>query len=111
MLPFTTHQITVLTRPAPTRDRQNNRVVDWSSAVRTPYGAMVEPLSSTETVQQNDQVISTLSCHLPPEAAVTAYDRAEVDGATYEVDGTPEIHKGPMPLLDHKVVVLKQVTG
>jgi hypothetical protein len=108
-----THTVTVLSRPEPTRDRQNNRVVDWSTAARTSYEGRVEPLSSSETVQQSDQVVTTLNCFLPPSAAVTEYDRAEVDGVTYEVDGKPDVHtgNGPLSLLAYQRVTLKQVTG
>jgi hypothetical protein len=108
-----THTVTVLTKPEPTRDRQNNRIVDWSTAVRTAYKGRTEPLSSSETVQQNDQVITYLTCFLPPSAAVTEYDRAEVDGVTYEIDGKPEVQSGygPLVVLAYKRVVLKEMTG
>jgi hypothetical protein len=108
-----THTVTILSRPAPTRDRQNNRIVDWSTAPRTPYAGRVEPLSSTETVQQDDQVITTLDCFLPPSAVVTEYDRAEVDGVTYEVDGKPDVYTGhgPLKALAYQRLTLKQVTG
>ncbi|MFG2380562.1 head-tail adaptor protein [Streptomyces avermitilis] len=113
MLLLPTHVVTILTRPEPTRDRQNNRITDWSTATRTSHKGRVQPLSSSETVQQGDQVITTLECFLPPSAAVTEYDRAEVDGVTYEVDGKPEVQTGhgPLALLAYKRVVLKQVTG
>ncbi|MEU5030173.1 hypothetical protein [Streptomyces milbemycinicus] len=113
MLLLPTHTVTVLTKPEPTRDRQNNRIVDWSTAVRTAYRGRTEPVSSSETVQQNDQVITYLTCFLPPSAAVTEYDRAEVDGVTYEVDGRPEVHTGygPLKILAYQQMTLKQVTG
>ncbi|MDC2953384.1 hypothetical protein PO587_02820 [Streptomyces gilvifuscus] len=113
MLLLPTHTVTVLTKPEPTRDRQNNRITDWSTAVRTSYQGRTEPVSTSETVQQNDQVITYLTCFLPPSAAVTEYDRAEVDGATYEVDGKPEVHTGygPLAVLAYKRVTLKEMTG
>ncbi|MGW2932958.1 hypothetical protein ACWDA7_14070 [Streptomyces sp. NPDC001156] len=113
MLLLPTHAITILTRPEPTRDRQNNRTFDWSTATRTSYQGRTEPLSSTETVQQGDQVITFLDCFLPPSAAVTAYDRAEVDGVTYEVDGRPDVYTGhgPLKALSYQRLTLKQVTG
>ncbi|MDX3712735.1 hypothetical protein PV733_28110 [Streptomyces europaeiscabiei] len=113
MLLLPTHTVTVLTRPQVTKDRQNNRTFDWSAAVRTAYKGRTEPLSGSETVQQSDQVITYLTCFLPPSAAVTEYDRAEVDGVTYEVDGKPEVQRGhgPLALLAYKRVVLKEMTG
>ncbi|MET9848872.1 hypothetical protein [Streptomyces ossamyceticus] len=113
MLLLPTHTVTVLSRPSPTRDRQNNRIVDWSTATRTSYKGRTEPLNSSETVQQGDQVITYLTCFLPPSAAVTEYDRAEVDGVTYEVDGKPEVQRGhgPLAVLAYQRVTLKLVTG
>lgn len=105
---------TVLTRPEQTRDRQNNLVPgDWSSAARQSYAAMLQPLSSTETVQQGDQVITDRQCFFPPSAAVTEYDRVEIDGITYEVNGHPgkEQGAGPLTVLSHLTVLLRQVTG
>jgi len=113
VLLLTTHDVTVLTRPEATRDRHNNRVVDWSEAEHATYRARVQPLSSAETVQQGDQLVTELECFLPPEAVVTAADRAEVDGVTYDVYGKPRRQKGsgPISMLDHIQVVLREVTG
>ncbi|WP_307787233.1 hypothetical protein [Streptomyces musisoli] len=87
--------------------------MEWSTAARTSYQGRVEPLSSSETVQQGDQVITTLDCFLPPSAVVTEYDRAEVDGVTYEVDGKPDVYTGhgPLKLLAHQRLTLRRVTG
>ncbi|WP_425589138.1 hypothetical protein [Streptomyces similanensis] len=87
--------------------------MDWSTATRASYKGRVEPLSSAETVQQGDQVITTLDCFLPPSAAVTEYDRAEVDGVTYEVNGKPDVYTGygPLKALAYQRVTLKEVTG
>ncbi|WP_448319234.1 hypothetical protein [Streptomyces sp. CO7] len=105
--------MTVLTRPEATRDRHNNPVVDWSEATRTTYRARVEPLSSLETEEQSDQLITELNCFLPPTAVVTAVDRAEVDGVTYRVHSKPKVQRGsgPAALLDHIHVTLREVTG
>ncbi|MFJ3665068.1 hypothetical protein ACIPSE_01290 [Streptomyces sp. NPDC090106] len=113
MLLLPTHTVTVLSRPSPTRDRQNNRIVDWSTATRTSYRGRTEPLSSSETVRQGDQVITYLTCFLPPSAAVTEYDRAEVDDVTYEVDGKPDVQTGhgSLAVLAYMRVTLKLVTG
>ncbi|MFI0939145.1 hypothetical protein [Streptomyces sp. NPDC021020] len=104
---------TVVTRPAATRDRQNSLVRDWTTATRKPYAAMLQPLGSSETVQQSDQVTTDRICFLPPDAAVTEYDRVEVDGITYEVNGRPgkEQGSGPLAVLSHLTVVLREVTG
>ncbi|BAC73227.1 hypothetical protein AQJ43_23745 [Streptomyces avermitilis] len=113
MLLLPTDDVTILTRPEATRDRQNNRVVDWSDAERTTYRARVQFLSSTETEQQGDQVITDLEVFLPPEAVVTAVDQAEVDGVTYRVHGKPQVQRGAGPIaqLDHMRIVLREVTG
>ncbi|WP_328981770.1 hypothetical protein OG258_19950 [Streptomyces mirabilis] len=104
---------TVLTRPEPTRDRQNNQVRDWSAAVRQPYDAMLQPLSSVEIMQQSDQVTTDRPCFFPPEAVVSEYDRVEIDGITYEVNGRPgrEQGAGPLAVLSHLAVLLREVTG
>lgn len=108
-----THEVVVLTRPEPTRDRHNNRTVDWSSAVRSAYWGRVQPSATTETVQQSDQLVTTWDCHLPPTAEVSSGDRVEVDGSVYEVDGTPFVHKGwgPIAALDHITIRLKEMSG
>nr|WTB31169.1 head-tail adaptor protein [Streptomyces sp. NBC_00830] len=113
MLLLPTHDVTVLTRPEATRDRQNNRVVDWSDAEQATYRARVQALSSSETEGQGDQLVTELECYLPPAAVITAVDRAEVDGVTYKVQGKPKVQKGSGPLaqLDHILVVLREVTG
>lgn len=104
---------TVLMRPDATRDRQNNQVRDWSTADRRTYGAMLQPISSTETVQQDDQVTTDQQCFLPPEAVVGECDRVEIDGVTYEVTGRPgrEQGSGPLAALSHLTLILREVTG
>ncbi|MFD8072158.1 hypothetical protein ACFV3E_05845 [Streptomyces sp. NPDC059718] len=113
MLLLPTDGVTILTKPETTRDRQNNRVVDWTDAARTTYRGRVQQLSSTETEQQNNQIITDLEVFLPPEAVVTAVDRAEVDDVTYRVYGKPQVHRGAGPIaqLDHIRIVLREVTG
>lgn len=110
-MPTTT--ATVLTRPEPTRDRHNNPVTDWSTAQRTAYPAYLRLVSTQETVQASDQVTEVWDCYVPPGAAVTVYDRVEVDGTVYDVDGAPRRPKGygPLAVLDHTVVTLKRVSG
>ncbi|MGI5515297.1 hypothetical protein [Streptomyces sp. CA-106131] len=113
MLLMPTHTVTVLTRPSPSRDRQNNLVVDWSGAARTSYQGRVQGSVSTETKNQSDQVITFLDCFLPPTAIVTSADRVEVDGRVYEVDGIPFTYTGwgPLGSLNHVTVTLKEMTG
>ncbi|MFF3558968.1 hypothetical protein ACFYXS_02850 [Streptomyces sp. NPDC002574] len=105
--------MTILTRPDATRDRQNNLVPNWPFAERTTYRGRVQQLSSSESEQQSDQISTDLEVFLPPEAVVTAVDRAEVDGIEYKVQGKPQVQRGAGPLaqLDHIRVVLRLVTG
>ncbi|WP_371538385.1 hypothetical protein OG210_21885 [Streptomyces sp. NBC_00466] len=86
---------------------------DWSSADRQTYDAMLQPLSSVEITQQGDQVTTERQCFFPPEAAVSEYDRVEIDGITYEVNGRPgrEQGAGPLAALSHLNVLLREVTG
>jgi hypothetical protein len=104
----------VITRPEQVRDRQNNLVPgDWSTAVRTPYLANLQPLDSTEIVQQGDQITTDRICFFPPGAVVTEVDRVEIDGVTYEVNGRPGKEQGAGPLagLSHLTVLLREVQG
>lgn len=108
-----THTVTVVTRPTATRDRQNNLTYDWSSATRTDYQGRIQPSTSSRTRQQSDQVVSYFDCLLPPGTAVTAYDRIEVGGTTYEIDGEPSIFSGwgPISSIDHIAVRVKEMSG
>jgi hypothetical protein len=113
MLLMPTHTAVVLTRPTPARDRQNNLVVDWSSAARTTYQARIQPSATSETVQQSNQIVTTWDCFLPPTAIVTSGDRVEVDETVYEVDGTPFVYSGwgPLGALNYITARLKVMTG
>ena len=81
--------------------------------VQTPIdGCVVYPRGSTELVQGQDLVTDGLTVLLPSGTAVTATDRAIVDGVTYEVDGQPSVWSNPWAsVADSVQVQLKVVTG
>lgn len=79
---------TVVSTPfGPETDDYGNVVPGAES--RVEYPARLEETGSTEVTLDRDTVTSDWRVFLPPEAAISAYDRVEVDGEMYEVVGRP----------------------
>lgn len=82
------HTVTIV-QAATTTDRYGNTSQDWGTAVRTASPAWVQSRSTSEENGNRRAVLEDLMAFLPPTTKVTAHDRMEWDGRTYEVDGEP----------------------
>jgi len=111
--PFT-QQVTLVTRTVSGQDAYGNDVFTETS---TAVDGVVWPrdgngTSGNEQLQGRDTVIVGLSLLLPPGTDVTAVDRVDVGGLSYEVTGEPGHFFSPFTGSDPGVLVgLTRVTG
>jgi hypothetical protein len=83
----------------------------WTTTTSTVSGAF-NPGTSVELVQGEDILTTQPTVMLPPGTLVEAIDAVQVDGLTYEVDGSPNSPVNPFTGWRPGVVVkLKRVTG
>lgn len=85
--------VTFLRRTDGDRDAHGNAT--WTWAETAVPGCVVWPTGSTEQVQGQDQTSERLTVLAPYGTDVTAYERAEVRGLTYEVKGVPSQWASP----------------
>lgn len=101
--------VTLIRRVKSGTDALGNDV--WSET-RTDVRGVFSPGGSTEIVQGQDLVISQPTLALPPKTVVSSVDAVEVNGDTYEIDGSPNAPISPFTAWQPGVVVrLKRVTG
>lgn len=89
-----TQTVTIVSAPAAPDDR-GNLVRDWDTATRVDAAARLEPNVTSEVTDGRDSVLTDARLFLHPDAFITAYDRVEADGLTYEVVGTPGLQRMP----------------
>lgn len=101
--------VVVMTAPL-IGDRYGNAVFDWDHpTVRTIQG-WVSQNSSLVTLDHRVEVSTNTALVVAADAGITAYDRVEIDGETFTVDGEPHIAwtpRGP----HHAEISLKRVAG
>jgi hypothetical protein len=101
--------ITLLTRTKGAPDALGNDT--WTTTSTTVRGAF-NPGSSSEAVQGQDLLTVQPSVYLPAGTVVGAVDAVQVDGQTYEVDGSPNDWVNPFTGWNPGIEVrLKRVTG
>lgn len=93
LLDMLSQTATVFTAGVATTDSEGN-VTDTFSA-GTDYPARLEQTDSTEVTTGRTVVTSDWKLFLPATATVSALDRVEVDGVTFEVVGAPATHHTP----------------
>lgn len=102
--------VTFLRRTESGRDAHGNPTWTWGETV-VP-GCVVWPTGSTEQVQGQDQTSERLTVLAPYGTDVTAYERAEVRGLVYEVQGVPSQWASPFtPTKAGVEVRLERVRG
>lgn len=75
-------------------------------------GCAFDPGGSTEFVQGQDMVVSQPVLYTPSGTVVDPYAQFIVNGATYEVDGSPNAYESPLSGWQPGVAIkLKRVTG
>lgn len=101
---------TLETRAITGQDSDGNDV--WGQTTVAVTGSFA-PAGSSELVQGQDTVLTNPTFYLSPGSPVpSATDRLMVRGATYEVDGEPEVYINPFTGDQPGAVVrLSKVTG
>lgn len=84
-----------IVRAAVVTDRYGAESADWTNARRTSTVGWLNDVSSSEVVDGRDALISGWKLYLPADADVTGFDRVEIDGVTYEVNGPPSKAQTP----------------
>ena len=113
MLPVLTDPLTVL-RAEVVPDRYNDRSRmnrDWDAAVPKSVIGHVQPLGSTETTDNRDQVDTSIRVFLPAGTDVLATDRLAWNGQTYEVDAAPQRWPSPFGGEHHIELTARKVSG
>lgn len=99
--------VTIVTRPTGTGSGTYGPVYDWASATRTVVPAEVRPeqLGDYETNTGMQLVEALWRITLWPSAVITAVDRVEWRGRTYEVHGQIEEwpHRGRLHSIQAKL--------
>lgn len=102
--------VTFLRRTSTGKDAHGNPVWTWMGT--DVPGCVVWPTGSTEQVQGQDQTSERLTVLAPYGTDVTAYERAEVRGLVYEVQGVPSQWASPFtPTKAGVEVRLERVRG
>ena len=102
----------IVIRSAPlATDVYGNQVPDWASATSRTAAAYVRPAPASENVADRNAVEAQWQVHTN-DLAVTALDRVDFDGETYEIDGQPLIWKvDPEGATGHAKFLLRRVAG
>jgi head-tail adaptor len=83
------HEVRIV-RPGTTEDRYGNDAKDWSSSPRRrTVRARVAQRSRSEVGDGREARVTGWVCYLPAGTQVTALDRIEWDGQTFEIKGVP----------------------
>lgn len=103
-------QEVTIVRAAASVDRYNDVSADWSSATRTVVHGRLQQTDTVEVAVGRDTVIADWVLFLPAGTDVLPSDRVEVDGATFEVVGLPNVAHTPRGP-HHVEARLRSITG
>ncbi|HET9381322.1 MAG TPA: hypothetical protein VFP69_10885 [Streptomyces sp.] len=107
--PLRRDTVTVIDRVLTGQDERGQDV--YQDVERDVPACNMQPVSSTETVDGMDQVVTRWRLAGPPGMGLTALSRVRYGGVMYEVDGDPGVHHSFAGLLDHTEAFLKVVSG
>lgn len=107
--PLRRDTVTVIDRVLTGQDDYGQDV--YEDVEREVPGCNMQPVSSTETVDGRDQVVTRWRLAGPPGMGLTALSRVRYQGVLYEVDGEPGVRHSFAALLDHTEAFLKVVSG
>ena len=82
------HEVRILRGTAST-DRYENTILNWTSPRRRTALARVAQRSRVEENDGREARVTGWVCYLPAGTDVTALDRIQWDGLTFEVKGVP----------------------
>lgn len=101
--------ITLMTRTKGAPDALGNDT--WTTTTAVVTGAF-NPGVSAELVQGQDLLTTQPTVYLPAGTIIGAIDAVQIDGMTYEVDGSPNEWRNPFTGWGAGIEVkLKRVTG
>lgn len=111
MLPsFAMQTVTILT--AATVADHGAQVADWSTPTETvESGWLLQPLTSTEVMENRNAVQAQWRGHGPADSSVTATSRVRFNGQDFEVVGEPLRWPSPTGALAHTEVLLSRWEG
>ncbi len=110
-----TETVDILTA-TPVTDRYGNTTYDWTSPTRRSVSRVVvapRRAADSESRELGRQgVIVGLTLYMPPGTSITAYDRVEVRGEVYEVEGEEGDWRSPHTSWRPGIeVAVRKVTG
>lgn len=85
-------------------------VPDWDNATPVTYPSELQPVSSTELVDDQQRVEGRWRLFLPSYADILPVDRWLQNGVTYEVDGQPAVWR-TRGAIHHIEALLRRITG
>lgn len=101
------HHVVTVRRATTTDDDYGNPIRDWGTATSTEVGGCsVQPIVGAEQTVGRETVVSRWQLFAPDGTDITATDRVEFDGATYEVDG--EVQRWDFAGLAHLTALLRK---
>lgn len=101
--------VVVMTAPL-VADRYGDAVFDWDHPTVRTIPGWVSQSASLVTNDHRVQVSSNTTLFVAADAAITAYDRIEIDGDVYQLDGDPNIAWTPRGA-HHMECSLRRVEG
>jgi hypothetical protein len=116
MISWWNHTITVVHAeliPDPDGSNYGNEILDWDNATSTEVeGCHVQPVEADEQVDPGRDTITTRwRLFAPDGTAIAATDRIVYAGATYEIDGAPNLWPSATGTLDHVEAFLVRTDG
>lgn len=104
------HTVTIV-RAGTLTDGYGDTVADWSTATSTSAKARVAHRSSDEELGERDARLSEWVAYFETGTDVTATDRIEWDGRTFEVVGPPNPAPARSSTAHHIEANLREVLG
>lgn len=111
---------TVIVERAATIVERGDTLLDWSNTSDHELsGCRLQPMATDEVLftgaeqggVARDAVITRWKLFGPYDGDLTARDRVQFEGTTYEVDGQVQRWRSPTGVLDHLECVLRLVEG
>ncbi|MCR8947162.1 hypothetical protein NW249_34305 [Streptomyces sp. OUCMDZ-4982] len=107
--PLRRDTVTVIDRVLVGEDDRGQDV--YEDVERTVPQCNVQPVSSTEALDDRVQIVTRWRLAGPPDMQLKALSKVRWRGVLYEVDGEPGVYGSYGGLMDHTEAFLKVVTG
>lgn len=101
------HSVTIVRAASKPADYGNATELDWTNTTRTETdGWSVQPAPSDEFTIDRDTFTTRWLAYGPPSVDVSAFDRIEWQGDTYDIDG--DVMRWSFGALSHVVINLRR---